>query len=443
MTPAHQHSSPDAPEAGGFILVGVIMFMLALTILGLSLFSLSSYEGQFFHASVSREQSLHNSESGLELVRALLAANSSRLEDSQYAVGQFGITRVVAYQANSVNPGDTTSRGPVRWDRDLFLVVAGRAGTEERTVESKFVPRLLKNPYHDLVTCGLGFDYNSANGGTRTVELMGKVWQHIQWPSDSAWTGQVNWSSGRPLDVTATPVPLADDFVDAKLAGATDKTFDVTHSNSGPGSYSLVINAAPGAILYYKLSTPQEVRDNSNDPELDWYGCYFDERFTFSVKGTCVLVVPDGACFQREVTIRADGNNSTGTLVIVAKSNSSIGQSAPGGMASRAISFQGGIIHTDPNIKVFLVSQNDVALTHDHNSNNVSNHESRALSVVCGGFEVMGPDPGSVFKLAYGGSAQNSVADALLLQGALPAIVGGSGSSFAYAGASWKETRLP
>ena len=38
-------------EASGFVLVGVVMIALALTILGLSLFSLSGYESQFLDRS--------------------------------------------------------------------------------------------------------------------------------------------------------------------------------------------------------------------------------------------------------------------------------------------------------------------------------------------------------------------------------------------------------
>jgi len=40
MRPPLPHPAPDER---GFILVGVVTFMLALTILGLSLFALSSY----------------------------------------------------------------------------------------------------------------------------------------------------------------------------------------------------------------------------------------------------------------------------------------------------------------------------------------------------------------------------------------------------------------
>ncbi len=431
----------DRSESGGFILVGVVMFMLALTILGLSLFSLSSYEGQFFYSSVSREQSLHNSESGMELVKALLSARDARLEHAQFAVGQFGITRVLAYQSTGPNPSDTTSRGPVNWNKELVLLVSGRAGSEVRTVESRFTPSETKNPYRNLVTCGLGFQYDNSNGGSQTVWMNGRVWQHIQWPSDAAWTSAVRWENGAPIDSTTPPVPLADDFVDANLPGATDLTGAVQVGGSGGSgnSYSLRISNTTGAPRFYTLSTPHEVAERSSDPELNWYGCFFDGRLTLSVKGTCVLVVPDGACFAREVTIVPDGNGATGSLVIVAKANQD-----QRGHENRGIWFEGALIHQNSNIKVFLVSQGDVAITHDHNSGNP--HETRALSVVCGGdFELMGPSASQVFKMYYGSGAanQDATADALLAAGALPPLAGGSGGGFAYLASSWKETRLP
>ena len=84
----------------GFILVGVVTFMLALTILGLSLFALSSYEAQFFFASASREQSLQRAESGMELVKALISS-TALLQDAHKAEGQYGITHAMAYQWRS------------------------------------------------------------------------------------------------------------------------------------------------------------------------------------------------------------------------------------------------------------------------------------------------------------------------------------------------------
>ena len=431
-------ASPPAGESSGFILVGVIMFMLALTILGLSLFSLSSYEGQFFYASVSREQSLHNSESGIEVVKALLAAPGARLESAQLAVGQLGITRALAYQRRSSNPGDTTSRGPVNWDSTLVVVVSARSGGEERAVESRFIPRAGKNPYQQLVTCGVGFQYNNLNGGTRTVQMAGKVWQHVQWPSDTAWTAAVDWTSGRPLDPTATPTPLGDTFVDAHLPAAYNLTPDVQLSSSGGSStyYLSRLSHTSASPRYFTLSTPHEVSETSSDPELGWYSCYFDQRVTLSVKGDCVLVVPAGICFRREVTIVPDGTGATGSLVIVAKSNGK-----DPGHENRGIWFEGGIIHSSSAIKLFLVSQGDISMTHYHNASN--DHQSAALSMVCGGnLELMGPTSGASLRLTYPAS-MDAAADRLFSGGALPTFTGGSGATFTYARSSWLETSVP
>ena len=100
---------PPARDERGFILVGVVTFMLALTILGLSLFALSTYEAQFFYSSAAREQSLQNSESGMEVVKALLDAAPAQLQVAHLAEGQSGITRAIAFQQRSASAADTTS----------------------------------------------------------------------------------------------------------------------------------------------------------------------------------------------------------------------------------------------------------------------------------------------------------------------------------------------
>src|SRR5262249_10843715 len=149
-----------ARDERGFILVGVVTFMLALTILGLSLFALSSYEAQFFYASAAREQSLQNSESGMELVKALLASPTARLEWAHRAEGQLGVTRAMAYQKRS---GDTTSTGLVDWDSTLVIMVSAKSGGVERTLQARFIPSQANNPYKRLMASGAWVRYDPEN----------------------------------------------------------------------------------------------------------------------------------------------------------------------------------------------------------------------------------------------------------------------------------------
>lgn len=413
----------------GFILVGVVMFMLALTILGLSLFALSSYEAQFFYTDVSREQSLHRSESGLEIVKTLLTdpTRTARLEDARLAVGQFGITNALAYQWRSANPNDTTSRGLVNWDSSLVLVVTSRSGNEERRVQSRYQPVDARNPYKMLVSTGLGVFYNTLNSSSRNLELHGKLWQHVATSSDTAWLGQVNWTTGRPLDPSSAPVPYGDAFVDSKLPGASDPTswdenrFDMTFRNSG------------SSPRFFK--SPRSPHSAEGRSEYDQYTFFSDGSTTINVRGTCIWVVPQGVCFRQRVFVQPDGPG--GTLVIVAKANG-----RDPGYENRGIWFQSGLIVNNPSsTKVFLVSEGDIGITYLRNT--TESRDVKALSMVAGGdIELMGPSNGYTFKL-YHDSSMDAVADDLIARGALPPTSGGSGTAFAYVGSSWKEMRLP
>jgi len=68
---------PIRSEASGFVLVGVVMFVLALVILGLSLFSLSSYEGQFVERTKESDAAFYAASSGIEHAKFALARSES------------------------------------------------------------------------------------------------------------------------------------------------------------------------------------------------------------------------------------------------------------------------------------------------------------------------------------------------------------------------------
>jgi hypothetical protein len=136
------------------------------------------------------------------------------------------------------------------------------------------------------------------------------------------------------------------------------------------------------------------------------------------------------------VTIEPETGQS-GTLVIVAKPN---GRSP--GYEDRGVWFQGGLILSAPsNVRLFVVTEGDVGITHEHSAS--SSNDMRALSVVAGGsIELMGPNPGYMFKLEHD-SSMDAFADLLVSNGALPPTSGGAGTAYAYAPASWKESRFP
>ena len=437
MRPALPHPAPDER---GFILVGVVTFMLALTILGLSLFALSSYEGQFFAASAAREQSLQNSESGMELVKVLLAAKDSKLEDAHRAEGQMGVTSAMAYQWRSDVPSDTTSVGPVNWDSTMVqdpshvgvvIVVEAKSGGVDRTLQARFVPGVAENPYQRLLVAGTGVSVDSHNSPSdpTVLELSGGVWQPVASGADTSWTDHVHWLVGRPIERGTPPAPLVHDFVQQHWPSAEDPNDAFNHDNN---SYSLTLNGATDSPTFFRSPTSPTKEGEIDDYQHAAYSFYVGAELDVSVKGIAVWVIPKGVCFRHRVTVDAVDSNPS-TLVIVAEP--SVDDPADG---NRGIWFMGGLKIRE-KVNVYLVSQGDISLVHrsDHGKSN----DAKTASIVAGGrIEIGGPDSSEEFTLNYDPSLMDVVSDQLLALGALPPVVGGTGANFVALKKSWLET---
>lgn len=434
--PPHPHD-----HERGFILVGVVTFMLALTILGLSLFALSSYEAQFFGASATREQALQNCESGMSLVQALLESRFPRnLENARLAVGQFGITSAIAYQQRSPDPRDTISTGAVNWDSTVVIVVKAKSGGAERTLEAQYFPVANANPYQRLLTAGGGISYSEDNSrDPDTFRMSGRVWQYVQSDADTAWTRDVRWSSGRPVDPSVPPIPLADAFVDQKMAEGLSIRDEYRYEEKDEHYYVTFSNPFVQPRFF---SSPELSPDDGlspNRPEFPFYSFYCDPEITLKVLGPTVWVVPEGFCMRHTLTVKAHEDAKTPpVLVIVAKPNH-----RDPGRENRGIWLQGGLDYTanDKGIapRVYLVSQGDISVTHDHNRK--SDHAAETTSIVAGGsIELEGPEDDRRFKLAYSSPSMDDLADQLLGRGALPPVTGGGATAFAAIRGQWRET---
>jgi hypothetical protein len=426
-----RHLPHPAQDERGFILVGVVTFMLALTILGLSLFALSSYEAQFFVASEAREQSLQNSESGMELVKTLMAAPGARLEDAHRAEGQFGITHAYAYQWRSGLPTDTSSTGPVNRDSSLVVVVAAKSGGVERALLAQFIPGMVENPYQRLLASGQGIMVDTENStDPSTVQLSGRVWHPVNSDADTAWTNNLDWNSGRPIQRGMPPLPDARSLVDARVGFASQAGSDFNDANDYqmffPGSKT------PGSLTPTFFRSPDirpSIAGETGDAEYPKYTFYIAANLTISVRGVAVWLLPGGACFKDQVILNRLDNSVPSTLVIVAE---------PGSDANRGICFKGGLKVTDNDLHVFLVSNGDISVIH-HNDDDNSN-DAQNLSIVAGGhIELGGPEGSKAFKLSYDPSSMDALADQLLAQQALPQVFGGTGTGFLAVRPSWVE----
>jgi hypothetical protein len=418
-----------APDERGFILVGVVTFMLALTILGLSLFALSSYEAQFFVASAAREQSLQDSESGMELVKVLIAGPGAKLEDAHRAEGQFGITHAFAYQWRN---GDTTSAGLVDRDTALVIVVAAKSGGVERTLLAQFTPGGVENPYQRLLAAGQGISIDTENStNPSTVQLSGRVWHPVNSDADTAWTNGVNWNTGRPITRGTPPLPDAKSFVEARVGSALLPAGDLTDHHN----YTMIFPGGASSPVYFRSpETRPTDAEEDEDPEFNEYTFYTGADLNIAVRGVAVWLVPGGVCFKDQVLLNRVDNNPS-TLVIVAEPNGRDPNAANVG-----IWFKGGLKILDNDLNVFLVSNGDISLI--HRSDHEWNQDARAVSIVAGGhIELGGPDSSDQFKLSYDPSTMDALADLLLAQGALPPVFGGTATSTGFVAVrpSWVE----
>ena len=186
----------------GFVLVGVVMFVLALTILGLSLYAISGYEGQFLTDTQAEEQALFRAEGGMAMAQSLLQVPPYSLTQSHYAEGYEGVERATAWQIRNSLPDST---GNIDWTKNIFLRISTRVGNQTRVVEQEFTPQQRYSPYRRLFTAR-EIDYTPADGDGRnrtdSAHLNGPrqaVWQWVQNSSDTSWVRDVNWDSGRPM----------------------------------------------------------------------------------------------------------------------------------------------------------------------------------------------------------------------------------------------------
>src|SRR5438128_1554566 len=128
----------DRSPESGFVLIGVIMFVLALTILGLSLFSLSGYEVAFLGSSLDDTRAFYDALGGID--RAKFCMAESQLQTLADVKNGLPIEGVVYARARYVGTDDSTSA--VLWDgtKKVEIRVVAVENKARRVVEAQFTP---------------------------------------------------------------------------------------------------------------------------------------------------------------------------------------------------------------------------------------------------------------------------------------------------------------
>jgi hypothetical protein len=414
----------------GFVLIGVVIFVLALTIIGLSLFSLSSYEAQFLQRSIDREQAFQSAQGGVERAKFLLSAR-----DSMARVSADLLDPVVSATAVQVQGGLPDSIGAIEWQgADVTLRVTARVNGEERTIGGQFKPRLTRNVYSQLIATAGGIvveDFAEA-GATPTdrrytVHLSGPIWQGTMPPDTNAWLSLLGPAPPPlPVGIATDPValPAATAYVASHVGSASLPLGPDSRQYFGIDWWRYRLYPGTGNIGFF--------RSPASDPDFSLYDKQTHDGTMLRVRGCAIWLMPRGVRFDGKVTVVGRSAPGADCLVIVAGRSGSFADDPDAG-----IWFFGGLESTIP---VILISDGRVYIQYMNNYG--SSGAVSELSIYARDVVLTGPRRalGGRMDLAHpwAGYLDNYWVPRLANSGFLPNVTSANGRELALQPGTWR-----
>ncbi len=433
---------PETPirREGGFALVGVVMFILVLTILGLSLFSLTGYESQFMQHSMERAEAFQAAAGGLDRARFALMSTEI-LASVKQGLPLDGVTYAFARQGN-----DTT--GPVHWmgplAKDIVIRVKAEKNGETRFLEAIYSPDRARSLYRHLMalsavdSAGLVvFRRDPVNKNPspdepnyRATYLSGEVWQNDLSTSSIRPLGYPEQWTSPAVTIGGVPEPELDSYFLQHFAGATEAT--------DPGAsdhYILDAASAPDQVGFFR----------STWVSGDWSLNMTHPEPQVQVNGTAIWLFERGLRSERTVEVSGSGNPND-MLVLVAKKQTTDSDDPGAGIA-----LLGSI--DSPSVPVVLVSNGGVLVENRAWSQQADYDRATTvsyLSIFARYARILGPDPGpdpsTGPRLTLGhqnGDPADLLLDKLTDLGLLPNTGGGPKGKLRFLTGSWREVTEP
>jgi len=425
----------------GFVLIGVVVMVLALTIIGISLYSLSGYESQFFSRTYDERQALYDASGGIEIVKKLVTTPLGSpagydLSSARLAIGEENVVSAVAWQ-----DGPLDSTGPVLWSKDVHIRVGVNIRGATHMIEGLYQPSQPNNPYWQLFASANGISY--LTGAVGTLRARGGAWQTVAAAADSAWIQSLERSSNVALTLLPTTSPLAVPFINAHYppVNSPDTALRVWNFtdplNPSPTSYSAItldMDAGPTAssYRYFRSETDMWAVARGVIPLYDFFS---GAIVTVRVRGTAIWIVPAGMLIDGEFRVERLPGATTANLIIVA------GPSVRSGLNSyKGVSFSKAIVTPNDDANVFIVSSATVEIRDGSAATTPPVIGCRNLCVYANAIQMVGPNTGThLLTLTYRPDFKQ-VADDLYSRGLLPAASGVQTSSFTFRPGSWRES---
>lgn len=428
--PVFQTGAPSRASERGFVLVGVVMMVLALTIIGISLYSLSGYESQFFGRSFLDRQALYSSNGGIELAKELLntplgSPASKSLSNVKLAIGRENIVSAVAWYDS---PFDST--GPMRANTKVHVRVGVNVHGVARTVQGSYTPGNPNSPYWRLFAAANPITQTGGNGSLRA---QGGAWHPVASSSDTSWISSLESQSSISMTADALPAPIVASFITSHypaLAGPDTAWVSRDYNPVLPpphfSNLFIAMDAGPAAnsLRYFRAAS------DSISPVWGFFGTKYSftsgAHVRVRVRGTAVWILPQGAYFDGDVIFERLPGATTANLVIVA---------GPGtALPALGVAFGKGVDTPGGNVNVFVVSSSTVRIEDPLTAAGTLANPN--LCVYANAIELKGSTGAHRLQLAYP-AAMQTVADQLYGMGALPTVTGMVTTTFALEPGSW------
>lgn len=349
------------------MLVGVIMFVLALTILGLSLYGLSGFEVGFLSSTLDRDQAFYDASGGLDRARWIMTRKGTLEAVKQAIPYGDGVVYARAWYADT---GDST--GAIRWDqperpvsvRVLALRGGGaRPGSPEQRclLTCRYTPLQLRDIYTNVATAAGGI-WIAGSAPPSSVVLAGNVWLNSH---DASWRSRCTLSGTATLD--GVPPPAVADFL-LRFPSPYPATGVESHAGHGRGH-------GPNWVMTYSFDAPglsaggssgaRVFRGSSGPPDPDnQYAVWSPARdlrttIQMSGAGTVLWVVPGGIRFRGALSV----NGGPGDRLVIVASPGTESARPPFDATPVGIRFDGAVTAVDATtpLPVILVTDGTIA----------------------------------------------------------------------------------
>lgn len=414
MRPALPGAERRPRGAAGFVLVGAVMLVLALTILGLSLFSLSSYESQFLRQSVEDLQTFQVASGAIERAKYALAVTS------ELAAVQTGLPdHVLATVAIQEKAGGADSLGAVEWGGEPVRIrVQVDYRGRRRSMEGEFTPTQGVHTYMRLVTAWENLEVLEPARYAH-MELTGRIRIGPSPASDTTWN-QIVPPGQRHIEVGSSDPPDFNDYwARAQAAGATLLPDDDTFAWS--------LGTGTGVSYYRSVVDPDDDTDQSSiyiPFRGDWPAGRVPPA-SIQVRGTVVWLLDRRWRALEHVTVHGSGGENN-CLILVARQweDNEYGLGFFHGLSS--------------DIPVILVSESAVEILYTaYASGNTGVPE---LSMFARRVALMGPlNP--VDRMILGPIGDEHLIDALADQGVLPGQTASTRRRLDLIAGTWRTTQ--